>query len=243
MDAGRLEARDISVSFSGLSVLRSVHLALPTGEVHGLIGPNGAGKSTLLNVLNGFLGPSAGEVCIDDRIVTGASVTTMARRGVARTFQAARVFPRLTVLENVWTAAAATGLRRGAALVRARELLAEFQLSDLSEAPAGSVSYGIERRVALARALAAKPRFLLLDEPAAGLDEAETGELAEEILRLKADRGLGVLVVEHDVELVMGVCDVVHVLAEGVVIASGAPTDVRSDPAVLRAYLGTEPPS
>jgi branched-chain amino acid transport system ATP-binding protein len=236
-EASRLRLEGISVSFAKLQVLDQVSLTIQAGQIHGLIGPNGAGKSTLLNVATGFVPASAGRVRFGDNDVTRRSSEWRARAGVVRTFQAARIFNDLTVVENIRVAASVTANAAASARTTAR-LIDEFGLADVQDVRGSELAYGYERRLSIARALATNPRFLLLDEPAAGLDEDETKELGRELLRIRDDRNLGVVLVEHDVELVMTVSDEVHVLAEGRNLASGTPKSVVADQAVRAAYLG-----
>jgi branched-chain amino acid transport system ATP-binding protein len=257
-DTPTLEARGVRVAFSGVLALDDVSASVGGGEILGMIGPNGAGKTTLINVISGFVTPTTGEVALGDRRVTRLSPERRAALGLARTFQGVRLFGRLTVAENVAAAALAVGggarggdggdarggarLRGGArrAAARVREVLARLELEHRADLPAGELSYGEERRVGIARALATDPAFLLLDEPAAGLDDAETAELASTLATIRADLGTGMLVIEHDMSLIMGLCDRVQVLAEGRTIAVGTPAEVRQHPEVRRAYLGEE---
>ncbi len=238
----RLEARQVRVAFSGVVALDDVSMSLGGGEILGLIGPNGAGKTTLINVLSGFVSPQHGQVSIDGEDITRVAVHRRPSRGLARTFQSVRLFPRLTVAENVEAAVLANVGPGGGAGVRSRvlELLERMELGDLRDLAASQLSHGAERRVGIARALAIAPAFLLLDEPAAGLDDAETRELGGLLRRIRDDVGLGMLVVEHDMALVMDLCDRLQVLVEGRAIAEGVPGDVRNDPAVQDAYFGID---
>jgi len=246
-----LEVRDATVRFGGLVAVREVSLALDPGEVVGLIGPNGAGKTTLLDVLSGFSVPQEGTVHLDGADVTGWGPERRARAGVARTFQRLELFRHMTVSENLQVGAEASfgeadfvadlagRTRRGRAAGVAERMLSRLGLEDVAGRWADEVPLGIGRLVELGRALCTSPRFLLLDEPASGLDEAETARLAGALSGLAAE-GLGVLLVEHDVDLVMEVCDRVEVMDFGRLIARGAPADVKRDPAVRAAYLGRE---
>ena len=236
--ARTLSSRAVSVRFEGLVALDGVDVELRRGEVLGLIGPNGAGKTTLVNVLTGFQAPSGGGVFIDGAEVTGWPAHRLARAGLARTFQGARLFADMTVLENVELGAVGAGIERRRAQARAREVLEWLGLSERSRVPAGTLPFGEERWVGLARALAGGPRFLLLDEPAAGLDDAESNRLMDVVSVIRAQSGCGVLIIEHDVQLVMSLCDRVHVLNHGRTIGAGTPEEVRGDPEVRRAYLG-----
>jgi branched-chain amino acid transport system ATP-binding protein len=233
-----LSTRELDVAFAGITALRDVSLELSRGEILGLIGPNGAGKTTLLNVLSGFVGPTRGEVLLDGREIARVPSHARASLGLARTFQSVRLFGRLTVRENVEAAALASGLRGRHARARADEVLMQMAITEASELPAAQLSYGAERRVGIARALATGAAFLLLDEPAAGLDDGETAELSRLLARIRSELGVGLLVIEHDMALVMAVCDRVHVLAEGATVAVGAPQEIRADPDVQRSYLG-----
>jgi len=226
------------VRFGGLTALENVDVDLAAGEILGLIGPNGAGKTTLVNVLSGFQKPTEGEVRVGDLLLSGLPPRRITAAGVARTFQAARLFGDLTVRENVEVASLAAGRSSHAARIQAEELLEWVGCIHCAKERASELPYGRERLVGIARALATSPTFLLLDEPAAGLDEQEGRELAAFIQRVPTDQGCGVLLIEHNVELVLGVCRRVQVLDEGRTIALGAPNQIASDVAVRRAYLG-----
>jgi ABC-type branched-subunit amino acid transport system ATPase component len=237
-DQDRLVLQGISVAFSGVPALEDIDLDLARGEILGLIGPNGAGKTTLINAASGYAAAQSGRVLVGDRDLTGARPERIARSGVGRTFQAVRLFGLLTVRENVEVAGLAAGQRRRAARERAGLLLDEFGLAERADDLASALPYGEERRLALARSLAATPGFLLLDEPAAGLNEAETDELTTIIAAIPERYGCGVLVVEHDMRLIMGLSHRIQVLAHGRTIAIGRPEDVRNDPVVVESYLG-----
>jgi len=234
-----LAAREVSVRFGGLLAVDNVSIKLERGEILGLIGPNGAGKTTLVNVLSGFQRPHAGAIVINDRNCTALPRHGFPRAGVVRTFQAVRLFRGLTVSENVETGYVAQGLSRAQARRRAVDMLAELKLGDKAHRPAAGLSYGEERRVGLARALAVNPRFLLLDEPAAGLAAAEADELRRLIVEISSKYECGVLVIEHNMALVMNLCERIHVVDSGKTIATGTPAQIRSDSGVRRAYLGT----
>lgn len=250
-DGSVLAVRDVTVRFGGLTALDGVSLDVPPRHVTGVIGPNGAGKTTLLNVLCGFIRPDQGDVFIGGTRRAGLKPHELAGLGVARTLQGVGLFSRMTVLENVMTGAtplARTGfwpallsLPRKARDERtladaARQALARVGAEKAADVYPGELPYGVRKRVALARALAARPKVLLLDEPASGLDEAELSELGELIRELSADESL--VVVEHHMDLMMSVCDTITVLDFGKVIASGTPAQVQDDPAVTAAYLG-----
>jgi branched-chain amino acid transport system ATP-binding protein len=239
MPASALEALDVSVEFSGLRALDGVSLRLEPGEILGLIGPNGSGKTTLVNVLTGQLPPVEGRVLCNGEDITGMPPPRIAARGIARSFQIVRLFRNLTVRENVEAGAIARGLGRPAARMVADRLLAEFGLEPRAEAFAGSLSYGDERRIEIARALAAAPTFLLLDEPAAGMNEAETGRLLELLAGLPQAQQLGLLIIDHDMPLIMRLCHRLHVLASGKTIAAGDVASVQRSPEVIAAYLGS----
>ncbi len=239
--AGGLEAVDVTKRFGGVHALRGVSLGLVEGAVVGLIGPNGSGKTTLLNCIAGAFPPTSGEIRLDGVPIAGRRGHAIARRGVIRTFQNIRLFGDLTSVRNVEVGALAAGrVARRNSRAHALELLADLGIADLAERYAGTLAYGDQRRLEVARALAASPRFLLLDEPAAGMNEQESEELRASIERIRSERNCGILVVEHDLRLIMRLCDEIYVLNEGGVIAQGAPADVRADPAVIAAYIGEE---
>ena len=233
-----LAAEHLTVRFGGLTAIDGVSIALRGGEILGLIGPNGAGKTTLVNVLSGFQRPHLGAVRLGDRDMTGRVANDFARSGVVRTFQAVRLFRRLSVAENVEVGLVGRGVGRAKARREALAMLAEFGLAGRAHLPATALSYGEERRAGLARALALGPRYLLLDEPAAGLAAAEADDLKRAILALRDRHGCGILVIEHNMALVMSLCDRIHVLSSGRTIASGPPSAIKADPAVRTAYLG-----
>ena len=233
-----LVAEGVSVRFGGLSAIDGVSFTLEPGEIVGLIGPNGAGKTTLVNVLSGFQKPSAGEVSLDGRRFDGATPDAFARAGVARTFQAVRLFKRLSVSENLEVSLVANGLSRSRARERAKALLAEFLQGDRGDIPATALTYGEERKVGIARALALRPRYLLLDEPAAGMAAAEVEDLRKAIVRVRAAYGCGILVVEHNMALIFALCDRIQVLGSGRTLAIGSPEEIGANATVREAYLG-----
>ncbi len=212
-------------------------LELRQGEVVGLIGPNGAGKSTLVNILSGFDRPTRGRVLLEDRDVTRWPAFRRGRRGLARTFQHSHAFGGLTVQENVEVSALGVGASQREAARRARELLELLGLANYADQPASSLPHGDERRLGVARALATEPRFVLMDEPAAGLPEAEIPRFAIAVGTVR-DRGAGVLLVDHNVALVLEVCERIHVLDQGTTLAEGTPDEIRFHLGVAAAYLG-----
>jgi branched-chain amino acid transport system ATP-binding protein len=213
-------------------------MELAPGEVVGLIGPNGAGKSTLVNLLTGFDRPTGGTVELDGVDVTKWAASRRGRHGLARTFQHSHAFRGLSVRENVEVAALGVGASPREASRRADDLLSRLDLMRNAEAPAAALAHGDERRLGVARALATEPRFVLFDEPAAGLPEAEVPPFARLIESVRSDHGAGVLLIDHNVPLIMGVCDRVVVLDQGMVLAEGAPDEIRSNLDVVAAYLG-----
>lgn len=234
-----LEVERVTKDFDGLRAVAGVSLRLTPGEIVGLIGPNGSGKTTLINLISGLLPVTNGRIRIGETDVTHWAPHQIARMGVARTFQVVRLFRHLTVLENVEAAALAVGrLGRRQARARAMEVLEELGLGDRARLPAGILPDGEERWVELARALVSRPRFLLLDEPGAGLTEVEVTALLEVLADLPRKYRCGILIVDHDMRLIMGLCDRLHVLDYGQTIAEGTPAEVRRKPEVIAAYLG-----
>jgi ABC-type branched-subunit amino acid transport system ATPase component len=237
---GSLEAVEVSKHFGGVEALRIVSLHLREEEIVGLIGPNGSGKTTLLNCISGVFPPTSGRVLLDGRPLSGRG-HTIARAGVVRTFQNIRLFNGLTALQNVEIGALAAGrVRRARSRDYALDVLDQLGIAKLADRWASTLSYGDQRRLEVARALAGSPRFLLFDEPAAGMNDEESEELRAAIQRIRNDRKCGILVVEHDLRLIMQLCDTIYVLNEGEVISRGTPEQVRLDPAVVAAYIGEE---
>ena len=247
-----LDVTDVSKRFGGVQALDSVGLQVPHGAIVGLIGPNGAGKTTFFNVITGLYPADSGIFLFDGRSYFPESVSDVTKSGLARTFQNIRLFGEMTVLENVMVGChcrSKSGLlgaifrtpatRREERAIREKslELLAYVGLTEFANIQARNLSYGHQRRLEIARALATEPKLLALDEPAAGMNATEKLELRELLLRIRDD-GKTILIIEHDVGLVMGICDHLTVLDYGKVIASGKPADVRVHPEVIKAYLG-----
>ncbi|MER7176257.1 branched-chain amino acid ABC transporter ATP-binding protein/permease [Streptomyces mesophilus] len=247
-----LDIRGVTKDFRGLRALDDVSLAVLPGEIRGIVGPNGSGKTTLFNVVSGFYRATSGQVRLSGRDTTATRPYTLSLLGVARTFQNLRLFSHLTVRENILVALDRTrthtiwryvlwppGVLRQESRLRtqAQELLDRFGLADFADTPPGSLPYGIQRRIEIARAMAARPRLLLLDEPAAGLNGEEVGQLAHMVRSIR-DSGTTVVLIEHNMGLVMSLCEQVTVFAGGRIIAEGTPAEVVASPAVIEAYLG-----
>ena len=250
-----LEVKGVTLRFGGLVAVNRLSFSIEEGQIVGLIGPNGAGKTTAFNVISGFYRPTEGHVEFLGRSLTGLTPHAVCRAGLSRTFQNIRLFGNETALQNVMVGAWVRQRTRwwmtllpflfpdslredGEIRLRAASLLKRLGLDDYADEPASSLPYGAQRRLEIARALATKPRFLLLDEPAAGMNPQESEELMRFIRRLRDNFHLTILLIEHDMKVVMNVCDVIHVLDQGIHIAWGAPEEIRSNPKVIEAYLG-----
>ena len=233
-----LRATDVSRAFEGVHALRRVTLELHHHEVVGLIGPNGAGKTTLVNVITGFDFPTSGRVELEGREITSWSPQRRGRAGLARTFQHSRSFRSLSVRENIEVAALGSGARGREAQRRAEQLLERLGLVDYADAPASVLPHGDERKLGVARALATEPRFVLMDEPAAGLPEAEVPDFAAVVRSVRDEHEAGVLLIDHNMALIMEVCDRIQVLDQGQTLAEGTPDAIRRNLDVAAAYLG-----
>jgi ABC-type branched-subunit amino acid transport system ATPase component len=238
----RLEVEAISKDFAGVQALAGVSLRLEKGEILGVIGPNGSGKTTLINVVSGVIPPTAGSARMDGTALTELPSHRVARCGIGRTFQNIRLFRDMTAIENVETAASRSPRTKGIVRPRkaSREALTMVGLGSRADTVVSTLPYGLQRRVEIARAIASRPHFLLLDEPAAGLNEAESDDLLNVIRLVRERLGAGILVVDHDLRLIMRVAERIHVLNEGRTLAEGAPQEVRHDRAVIEAYLGSD---
>ncbi len=232
-----LAAENVSIRFGGVAALQGTNLRLETNTILGVIGPNGAGKSTLTNVMSGVVRPSSGTMRLDGREITGATADAYFRMGVARTFQSMRLFADLTVFENIEVAASAKE-KRLAARSRVAQIIDELGPETHTHSLAAALPYGVQKLVALGRAMASNPHFLLLDEPAAGLNDVESAVLMVLVKRIRESRGIGILLIDHDMPFIMGSCDRLVVLANGQKLADGSPDEIRANNDVISAYLG-----
>jgi branched-chain amino acid transport system ATP-binding protein len=233
-----IEARSVAVEFRGLRALGGIDLSLRQGETLGLIGPNGAGKSTLVNVLTGYQRPTTGSVWLGSQEITKKPPYRHPRLGIVRTFQSTRAFLALSVFENIEVGALVTSKSRRQVRAWARQVLEEAELWDLRDRPAGALSTGQAHRLGIARAVALRPKFLLLDEPAAGLNETESAVLVELLRGVVARGDVGMLIIEHNIDIVAALSNRIQVIDEGKTIGVGTPEEVQKMPAVLEAYLG-----
>jgi len=238
--ASTLDVEGVTVDFQGLRAIEKVSLSLAPGEILGLIGPNGAGKTTLVNVLTGFQTPTEGRVRLAGADITLWPAFKRSRAGLARTFQSVLLFKGLSVMENIEAGAVAVGLDREAARKRALDIIEWLGLGAVGARVAGTLPFGSERRVGIGRAIAMRPAFLLMDEPAAGLNDSECAGLEQVIRRVRQEIGCGILLIEHRMPLVFSLCYRIHVLEQGRSIAAGTPGEIRADPRVRQAYLGEE---
>jgi branched-chain amino acid transport system ATP-binding protein len=236
---GVLSVENVEVDYGGLKALQGVSFTLLEAGIFGLIGPNGAGKTTCINVLTGFATPTAGRTLLDGAALSGMSSDALRRMGISRTFQAGRLFSGLTVSENIAAAAIGLGQSRRQADATAAEILAWMGLSQLAKRRSGTLAYSDQRRVAIARALVGRPTHLLLDEPAAGMSEGESIELGRLIRLIRDTYGTSVLLVEHNIAMVLSVCEDILVLDGGMPIEAGPPSVIRKSVVVREAYLGS----
>lgn len=249
-----LEAQHLGIDFGGLTAVNEFNMAIGRTEIAGLIGPNGAGKTTVFNLLTKVYQPTRGTILLDGKDTAGMNTVQVNRMGIARTFQNIRLFGNLSVEDNVKIGmhnAIHSGMfssilrlpsywrEEKVAHERAMELLSIFDMQDLAGAKSGSLPYGAQRRLEIVRALATNPSLLLLDEPAAGMNPSETAELMENIVKIRDTFQIAVLLIEHDMSLVMGICEGICVLNFGQIIAKGTPEEIQNNPEVIKAYLGS----
>ncbi len=250
-----LEVSNLGIAFGGLQAVAQLDLSIEKGHLYGLIGPNGAGKTTVFNMLTGVYKPTEGNIVLDGKDITGKNPELISKAGVARTFQNIRLFNEMSVLDNVKVGlhnqerySGFEGVLRlptywkheKAAHERAMELLSIFDMEHLANEQAGSLPYGAQRRLEIVRALATNPKLLLLDEPAAGMNPSETAELMENIVKIRDTFGIAIMLIEHDMSLVMNICEGICVLNFGKVIAKGTAEEIQNNDAVIEAYLGKQ---
>ena len=248
-----LEVKNLGISFGGLRAVNGFHVTIEKNQLYGLIGPNGAGKTTVFNLLTGVYKPDAGSILLDGKDITGESDIEISKAGIARTFQNIRLFSKMSVLDNVKVGmhnhheySVLAGIfhtpkyKKEEALMdeKAMELLKVFDLADMAETNAANLPYGKQRRLEIARALATDPKLLLLDEPAAGMNPKETGELMNMIRFVRDEFDMTILLIEHDMKLVSGICEKLTMLNFGEVLAEGTTSEVLNNPQVITAYLG-----
>ena len=248
-----LEVKNLSISFGGLKAVDNFHINIEKGQLYGLIGPNGAGKTTIFNLLTGVYKPNAGSIVLDDVNITGKSTIEINQAGIARTFQNIRLFKDMSVLDNVKAGlhnhhkySTVEGIFRLPRYFKiekemdeeAMNLLKVFDLDKECDFKASNLPYGKQRKLEIARALATEPKLLLLDEPAAGMNPSETAELMENIRRIRDTFKIAIMLIEHDMNLVMGICEAICVLNYGKIIAKGTPDEIKANPLVIEAYLG-----
>lgn len=248
-----LEIENLGIDFGGLTAVDSFNITIGRTEIAGLIGPNGAGKTTVFNLITNVYKPSRGRIILDGKDTAGLNTAQVNKAGIARTFQNSRLFKKLSVIDNVliglhnemdYTAASSIfrlpNFWRADRISRHRalELLSIFNMEDMAKNEAGSLPYGAQRRLEIVRALATNPCLLLLDEPAAGMNTSETSELMDNIRKIRDTFQIAIMLIEHDMNLVMGICEGIAVLNYGSIIAKGSPEEIRNDPLVIEAYLG-----